>query len=286
MKINTLHIPSLARAVGAILALAIALPAQAQIITGFETTNGYTNGQTVYSPAVNDTGIPGAAVWQDMGGAFASSANPQSGDLALRIQSDGTKVFGTKINLSTAELVWNDPAAPINLGFGMAISSYSAGTTNQVMIYLGDNLVLPGGAKYYTALFFSNGDLFLYKGNATGNNTAVNLGAYTTYSALGEYINFDITFNPVTKTYLSVTLTGTNSSIDLTSAFAGVTVPWYPQTSAEPAQWLQFIVGGNDIVTVDFDNLTLANIPEPSAAALLGASAVLLLAAARRRRRA
>ncbi|MDP0498375.1 MAG: hypothetical protein Q7Q73_19455 [Verrucomicrobiota bacterium JB024] len=288
MKTDSQLWASRARSTAAVLAfgLALALPVQAQVTTGFETSSGYTSGASVIG--VDDTGIAGSAVWQtvfiDTGGATASPANPQTGELAMRVSSDATQVYGGKLFLQGSGLVWNDPQQRVNFSFGMAISSFSAGTGNQVMVYLGENTVLPGTGKYWVELIFTNGELQLWKGNTSANNSAVSIGSYTTFSNLGEYITFDITVAPVSKTYTSVTLSGTNSSVDLTSSFEGVSLPSYNGT---PDQWIQFVVGSNDTVVVDFDNVNVNNIsiPEPSTYGAAFGVVVLMLAALRRRRR-
>ncbi|EIP98531.1 hypothetical protein OpiT1DRAFT_02988 [Opitutaceae bacterium TAV1] len=274
-----------ARAALVLGSLALLPSLRAQVLTGFEVSNGYTDATSVVG--VNDSGIPGSAAWESQGNAAStSSANPLSGDLALRIlrTAETAGSSGAKIDLSGAGVDFT--SGTVTLGFSMAISNYSAGTGNQVQILFGNNTINPGGSKYWTSLIFSDGVLYLYRDNSgLSNNTGVNLGAYTTYSALGGYIDFSISFDPVAKTYTNVTLTGTETSADLTSSFAGTALPWLSGTAGDPGQWLTLVVGGNDIVTVDFDNLSLSSIPEPSAFALCAGLAGLVAVLSIRRRR-
>lgn len=264
--------------------LALIPSLHAQILTGFETANGYTAGATVVG--VNDTGVPGFDAWTSglSNAAIASSANPRSGDLALRIQRTVETVgaSGVTLNLSGAGVSFS--TSPITLGFSMAITNYSAGTGNQVQVLLGNNTINPGGAKYWTSIIFSDGALYLYKASTGSLNIAASLGAYNTYSNLGEYIDFSVTFDPVAKTYSSVTISGSKSSADLTSAFANATLPWLSGTAGDPGLVLTLVGGSNDIVTADIDNFRLSNIPEPSAFALCAGFVSLAAVASGRRR--
>lgn len=256
----------------------------AQVLTGFDTANGYTSNATVVG--VNDTGVPGFASWTSglSNAAIASSANPLAGDLALRIQRTAVTSGASGVTLDLSGAGVSFTTTPVTLGFGMAVSNYSAGTGNQVQVLLGNNTINPGGAKYWTSLVFSDGALYVYRANTASTNVGVNLGAYNTFSDLGGYIDFSITFDPVAKTYSSVTVTGSKSSLDLTSAFAGVALPWISGTAGDPGLQLTLVAGSNDVVTVDFDNLRLANIPEPSAFAVCAGFASLAAAASSRRR--
>lgn len=148
-------------------------------------------------------------------------------------------------------------SVPITLRFSLAISSYTSGTDNQVQIYLGNNSTYPGGSRYWTTVVFTNGEFQLWTGTVTGNNTPVSLGNYTDYSMLGDYISFEITFDPATKAYTAVKVTGQKSAASFTSSLAGTALPWRPVDQIDPGKHFQLVIGGNDQVTVDFDGFTL-----------------------------
>ncbi len=265
-------------------------PLSAQIITGFETSDGYTAGASVIG--VNDLGIPGSAVWTTPAGfsattPIASSANPQSGSLAWRLERNESTSGAVASRINIADAGVDFAGTPISLSFGISINSFSPDTTNQFQIYLGDADINPTAGRYWTTIIFSNGSFFLYKASVDGTaNVPVNLGAYTTYSPLGSYITFDMVFDPVAKTYTSLSLTGSVSSASFAATIADERLPWRPNLAGQPGQFLTLVAGGNDLIQVDFDNLSMSNIPEPAQASLLLGAAATGLAALRRRRRA
>lgn len=263
-------------------------PLSAQILTGFETSNGYTSGASVIG--VNDTGIPGSAAWTAVAGfsattPIASSAHPQSGAMAWRLERtvSTTGAVASRVDLSGAGV--NFASTPITLSFGLSINNFSAGTVNQFQIYFGDADINPAGGRYWSTIIFTDGSFHLYKASVDGTqNVGVNLGAYTTYSPLGSYITFSVSFNPVTKTYTDLSLSGSVSSASFASTIAGERLPWRPNLAGEPGKFLTFVAGGNDIIQADIDNLSISTIPEPAQASLLVGGALAAFAALRRRR--
>lgn len=267
-------------------------PLSAQILTGFETSNGYTGGASVIG--VNDSGIPGSAAWTAVAGfsattPFASTANPQSGSMAWRLDRTVATTGAVAARIDSSGAGVNFAGDPIAVSFGLSINSFSAGTVNQLQIYLGDADINPAGGRYWSTIIFTDGSFHLYKATADGTgNTAVNLGAYTTYAPLGSYITFSLAFNPVTKTYTSLSLSGATSSASFSSTIAGERLPWRPNLAGEPGKFLTFVAGGNDVIQADLDNLSISNIssiPEPAQASLFAAAAATALAVSRRRRR-
>jgi regulation of enolase protein 1 (concanavalin A-like superfamily) len=232
------------------------------IETGFEPVAGYAEGEPVVG--VDDPFIPGTATWKNFGSAsstpsLASTANPLSGTQAVRIdKTDTSNPAGITLDLSGVGLDFS-ASVPITLRFSLAISRYTSGTDNQVQIYLGNNSTYPGGSRYWTTVVFTNGEFQLWTGTPTGNNTPVSLGNYTDYSELGDYVSFEITVNPATKTYTAVKVTGQKYSASFTSSLAGTTLPWRPVDQIDPGKYFQLVIGGNDQVTVDFDGFTLTS---------------------------
>lgn len=255
-------------------------PVHAQIFTGFEPGAGYTDGNSV--TGVDDTGIAGSATWSTSptsNSAFSSSANPYAGTLSMRVLRTGTTsgASGASLNLASAGVDFSSTAW--NFTISMAVGSgYSSGTGNQAQIYLGNNTF---GSKQWLTLMFSEGHFYLYgdNGSGTGTQAYTSIAQYTTYADLGNYVTLSITVDPVAKTYLGGSIAGHKGSADFTSAIAGRALPWLSNTAGNPGSTFWVASGGNDIITVDYDNLTITNVPEPSVPLLLttGLGAVALL---------
>ncbi|EIP98546.1 hypothetical protein OpiT1DRAFT_03003 [Opitutaceae bacterium TAV1] len=235
--------------------------------TGFETGSGYRAGESVRGFA--DPTLPGTAAWTMHNPSspalpLVSTANPLSGSQALRlVKPDATGSGGVTLNLAALGLA----DAPFVLRFGLAVHNYSAGTGNQLQVYLGNAGTDPGGGKYWTLLIFNEGVFYLYRASSTGaSNQAVNLGAYTAYADHGDYVSFELAVDPVTKTYTGVRVSGAKGTADFTETLAGATLPWRPDQAGDPASVFQFILGSNDIITVDLDDLSL----DPDGAAAEG----------------
>lgn len=229
--------------------------------SGFESSSGYVAGYSV--AGIDDLLLKGAATWAPVTRSAyspaASSANPRSGALALRLQkpaSENTPV-GVMLPLGEGGL---DFGRRITFGFSVAINSYSAGTGNQFQVYLGDGQsFFPGGAKFWTALVFNEGEILLYKSQGAGSNAQVSLGHCASYAAAGRYLTFTIVFDPARKVYERVTISGPAGSADFTSALSGATLPWLPGTPGDPPPLLMFLAGTNDALNVDIDDIVLTN---------------------------
>lgn len=263
----------------ALFVIAAASPLAAQITTGFETTDGgYTNGATPGS----DTSA--GSSWAGITSTVASSANPFSGSLAVRItDSSASAAAGAKLNLVNSSAVLTDE---FRVKFSMSVGSdISAGTGNQVWVLFGQDFV--GTGNHWFRLNYDDGTLRLYTANGSGGGYfGVNLGTYASYSPLGGYVSFDITIDPTTHTYTNVSISGSLLTADKTSVVAasnGGTIPW--SGAGAPGTMLNILTGGNDLGTVDFDALSVtAAIPESSTSALVFGSIATCCAMLRRRR--
>jgi len=266
------------------LAMGLFLPSvRAAFITGFETSSGYGTNASVIG--VYDTAAPSGNLWFNTFSLpannpkmISSTANPQTGSQALRLTNDGTSgALGASIQLGTSV----DVANPFNIHFAMALNNISAGTGNQMQVYFGFANAQAGIESYWMTLLYNNGDLFMQVNNSTNNGVdIIALGAYTTYSALGSYISFDLAIDPTSNKFTNVQLTGSLTSANLTSTvLASPSGGTIPHLSATPNTIFSFISGGNDTITADFDNLQITAVPEPSAVGLLvfGAAAVVLV---------
>lgn len=265
------------------------LTARADFSTGFETTDGsYVAGSTVIG--VDDNSAPGTNKWTaflgtttNTGVITATTSYAQSGSQALNINdTTNATAYAAYLNLTSGATNFS---GTFKLHFGLNIQSVSTGTTNQIQIYLGQAITDPGGTnggRYWTGLIYNNGVLqLLYDGTTTAMYT-LNLGNYTTYAALGEYVTFDITMDGATKKYTGLQITSSTGVVtDLTSTVQTLTLPWVPGSTlgglvanADPAYNLMVVTGTDDTASVTFDNFSLSTVPEPAAWALVVCSAV------------
>lgn len=277
----------LRRALTPVFTLCAVSAAHAQFVTGFETSSGYSASGVVNN--VDDSGLAGTTKWTSLNtGASTTGDKPATGSLALHfnVATTGT-AQGNALDLSAAGV---DFSQEVRLKFDLAVTSFSAGTGYQFILALGTN-TWGANSKAWTGVIFDNGLLRLNRDSTSSPGAAnlqSNVGNYTTYSPLGSYITFDVRFNPVTHAYTHFSITGTTSSVDLTSTFAGVALPWLGNTVGDPAKTISLVVGSNDTGIFDVDNLSLTNVaavPEPSTwSAICGLAALGWTAAGRRRR--
>lgn len=277
-------------------AASVTLNARADFSTSFETTSGsYTTGSTVIG--VHDTGLTGTASWSALFGSTSAmvitdtAGMVKTGTQALQITDSTTSsAYGASYNLTGAVNYSN----PFTLHFALNVASYG-GTGNPVQFYLGDNSTSAGSKAYWTAGFLSSGFLYLYEASSVGGSsaTAYNMGAYTTYSPLGNYVTFDITIDPTTHKYTGVTISGTTSgAVDklstLTSQPGAGEIPWLNGSGTNTAPLNYFVVaaGGAGTATFAIDDLSISNVPEPQSVTLLALAAGGMALACLRRRRA
>lgn len=259
--------------------------ARAAVITGFEASDGaYVNGSTIIS--VNDTTFGAAWTSFGTGGTVtASNALPKSGSLSLHIDDSSTsQATGAAINIANASSLFTQP---FTFQFSLNIQSVSTGTGSQVQIYFGQNLV--GDGNHWLRFVYNDGNLQVITGNGNANSdTAVNIGAYTTYSPLGSYIDISLSIDPTTHKYTNVSIAGTLLSADVTAtvlASNGGTIPW-TSASGNPLSHLNALIASNDTGIFDLDSIGVAAaIPEPSTSAALASLGVLGIVALRRRHR-
>lgn len=263
----------------ALLSVVAAGPVRAQMVTGFETSNGYTSGGNI----IGTTDLSSGTAWGTVNGGggaatwTASDSDPASGLLAFNVvKSQNTAASGVQLNLGPA--VSSVQSDPFTISFDLNVGAdISSGTGNQAQVYYGpqttpqNSLSNGSNVPYWVALRYNNGNLDFYTANLNGTGgTAVNLGSYTTYSALGDYITFDITIDPATLQYTSVLVSGTLSSADMTATVLASNSGFIPgHVAGTPDNYFSVFLGLNDTGTVNFDNLSVAAVPEPGTWAML-----------------
>ena len=290
MKIK--HLPQFRAQAGAILLAAAGITglqnASAAIVTSsFETTDGtYSNGTTVIGKTDSSlggswTGLFGSV--SDTSSVISSNADPYQGALSIRItDASSSTAYGAQAPISTLGSMLS---APFTFSLAMNIQSGSA-DSGVAQVYFGNATV--GNGQHWLRFGYNGttgGTFYMTTSNGTGTYGNVNLAQYTTLSPFGEYVRFDITIDPTTMKYTSVILTGTLTSVDVTSivlASNGGTLPWNASL-ATPGNYVSLIAGTAPTGVVDFDLLTV--VPEPSTAALLSGGLLLLGAVSRRKPR-
>lgn len=282
MKKSRISPPSLL----ALLCLGVsALPAFSQVVTSFENpANGtYANGTTVIGKT--DTATGGA--WTLFSGSSAdiisSNANPLEGSLAVRINdASASSASGAFLAAPNANSLLT---SPFTFEFSLAIDSVSAGTGSQVQVYFGNNVI--GDSNHWLRFTYNDGNLQIVTGNGS-TDTAVNVGAYTSYSALGDYVTFSLTIDPTTHKYTNAVVSGTLLTQDVTASIlasnAG-TIPWTASGGINPGNYVGVVIGSNDTAVVDFDVLRVVAVPEPQTALLFGLGIAFPLFRAMGRRR-
>lgn len=253
--------------------------AHGAFVTGFETTSGYGTNTTVIG--VHDTAAPGTNAWTKLfTGAdsivTSSTAHPQTGSQALTFdKTDDSVAIGVTLTLGSSV----DLTQPFTMEFALSINSVSAGTGNQAQIYLGAPNTTAGISPFWTRVTYDNGMLKVMVNNAAGTGVGtVDVGNYTTYSNLGDYINFSISIDPATMKYTNVSIAGSLSSADVTATVlasaSGGTVPHLTTAAIDMGTNVTFVSGTNDLINMNIDNLQV--IPEPTAAVLVCAGLILV----------
>ncbi|PAW79490.1 MAG: hypothetical protein B9S32_02830 [Verrucomicrobia bacterium Tous-C9LFEB] len=253
----------------------------ATISSGFEpTTNGnYTAGGDVIGKQDTSLGGTWTSIWTTPPtGVIFSSPTGQAGSTALRIASDGTSARGANLQVANAASLLTS-----TFSFSLAMNVQSLGTPTS-----GQQVQVQFGAQT-----FGNNSSWLkfgYDGGASGNQnyyiqgwngsslTSKYISTSSVTAGLGEWVTFNFTVDPFSHTYTSATITGSKGTLafDLT----GLQMAWDGTTT--PSNYLSLVTGGGDVVTVDFDNVSISSIPEPAVAGLLMGG--LLFGLVRRRR--
>jgi hypothetical protein len=281
-----LHLPAIQIPAAAFAALTCLSTSQAAFLTGFETSSGYGTNTTVIG--VHDTAAPGTNSWTKLfTGAdsiiTSSTAHPQTGSQALTFdKTDTTNAVGATLTLGSSV----DLTQPFTMAFALSVNSVSAGTGGQAQILLGAGNTNAGSSAFWTRVVYDNGTIKVLVNNADGTGvTDVSVGSYTTYSNLGDYIDFSISIDPTTMKYTNIQITGSLSSANVTSTVlasaSGGVVPHLNVAAASIGTNVTFASGGNDQINMNIDNLSV--VPEPGSALLLGAGLSFLLLRVRRR---
>lgn len=271
------------------------IPLHADVAIGFESSSGYTSGSTIIG--VDDSSVTGTKTWSnifstDSNSMTVSSVNPYSGSSqAFRIaDNSATTAYGTAVDLSSASSIFTSA-----FKFTVSMAVTNTGTAGNVaQFYLGYNGVAGGSQRYWAGVTCSyDGTLTLLTDSTSGTTASFyTMGNYTTFSNWGEYVTFELTIDPSTMTYTDVAISGTKSSANKTSGLNSATyhygeIPYLSGNAVLPALTynLDLVAGTGSMGTVDFDNISISNVPEPGAMGLvaLGMSALVARLAARRR---
>lgn len=270
-----------------LIAFASAFPARAAFITGFETSSGYGTNVTVVG--VQDTSAPLGNTWGRMFAAatynsslIASTAHPQTGTQALQISALASEAQARGVQLDLGSSV--DLTNPFTIQFSLSIDSLTTTTSGyQAQVTLGAAGTNFGTAPYWLRLSYNNGSIVADVNNLSGLGVhEINLGTWSSYADLGQYLTFSIEIDPATFIYTKFQVSGNKGSGNLLPVIVADNGGITPHLSGTPGAFLQFFTGSNDSITFNVDNIAV--IPEPGTIALaLGALPLFLL---ERRRRA
>lgn len=279
---NTSHPTDYRRIAGALsLALALGLSGAqaADAFSGFETTDGYTEDATYIG--VNDAGLGGT--WQMRTGSSSSQFtsreyNNTSGDLSLQVTGNATATQVAFLDMDLPTL--NDTV--FNVSFDWAVGAdISVGTSAQSTILFGADHPFDANRPSWFQLRYSDDTVTLLTGNFdTSARDSVNLGVYTNYGALGDFISVDITIDGAAEKYTSVVLGGIDVTHLVLASNGGNTLSF----GENPLDFFTAYTGSNDSGSFYIDNVQVTVIPEPSTAAVLIGLGVLGMVGFSRRR--
>lgn len=249
---------------------------QADFTTGFETSDGYTTGAPLVGQ--QDASAPAGHTWQTLFNSSVitvESAQGVGNSQAIKIaDASSSTAYGAKLDLGTSV----DFTKSFSFSFSVALQNMG-GAGSVAQVYLGADTVSPGTMKYWCALTIAHdGNIYLYTDNANGTGAvAVSLGAYQRYVSAGSFLDISMTIDTDSKKFTSLTLAGQDKTSIVSSSVSGGTIPWLHATSTLPSSYLCLVAGGGSTGDIYFDNISIQNIPEPSAIALaIGLGGILL----------
>lgn len=261
--------------------VALATTASAQFVTGFEDAQGY-SGTTLNG--VDDPMLDGDAAWY-IPATYSGAGSRQTylGSPALRISDSNTSAWAFGINAANAI----DYTQPFKFSFDLAVASMTAGTATgssaALNIRLGADTNSNSNKSWARISYNVDDSLSLWINSGGGTTTQMHVGNLADFVTAGTYLSVSITVDPSAKTYTGLTLSGDKKS-ETIAAVAGVVLPWIPNSAGDPPANLWFGTTGQPTSTSYIDNISLTNIPEPSAAAVLLGFGGLAAAGLRRRR--
>ena len=254
----------------------------AQFVTGFEDAQGYT-GTTLNG--VDDPVLSGTATWY-IPASYSGAGSRQTylGSSALRISDNNTSAWAFGINAAGAI----DYSKAFTFSFDLAIASMTAGTATgnaaALNIRLGNDTNSNSNKSWLRMSYNVDDSLSLWVNSGGTTTTQLHVGYLADFVTAGTYLSVSISVDPETKTYTGLTLVGDKKSETIESV-AGIVLPWIPNTAGDPPASLWFGTTGQPTSTSYIDNISLSNIPEPSAFAVFAGAGALGLAGIRRRRR-
>lgn len=265
----------------------------ATISSGFEpVTDGTYTVTTTEIVGKQDTSLSGSAswtsIWTPPTGVIFSSQTGVAGSYGVRIVGDGTTVSGgttargTQIQVSNATSLLS---SPFTFSLAMNVRSVGSPTSGQQAQVQFGAQTFGSGSSWLKFGYdgTSTGQYYYIQGwNGSGLVSRSVLTSNVT-AGLGEWVTFNLTVDPDSHLYTSATVTGSKGTVafDLT----GLQMAWNGTNAPTNANYLSFVTGGSDIVTVDFDNVSISSIPEPATAGLLVGGLLLGFAGRRRNRR-
>lgn len=265
----------------------VASPLRATTVsTGFESgTDGtYTAGGDVIGKQDTSLGGTWTSIWTTPPtGIIYTTSNSYAGSSALQIVGNQT-ARGAQIQIANASSLLSSPFT-----FSLAMNIESIATPisgQQVQVQFGSstfgsgsNWLKFGYDGFHSSTTGTDRQTYFFQ---AWNGTALTpkyIDLSSVANGFGEYVTFNFTIDPTTHTYTSASITGSKGTVsfDITGLLS-----WDGSTT--PSNYLNIVTGANDTVTVDFDNVTISSVPEPTTLGL-ACGGVLLLASLRRKNR-